>query len=284
MGVENPHYFTQKDLEPHLSLPPDCTWQRLVEQREVLAPKVLLDVLRYAKWFLAEEPGPNMYRRRELAREWFRIWEKQIPESLDILRDPRDFVASDKVMPFEEVANFLNKRQGASGVLFVAGAEGHAGHLHAASYMAGSVDYPVWVFEQDRYLLQKKRKAPFLPLAVRLSMWHYSPLAVLTVAPNRPPHLSEASHYANLFQRLGADFCFADEDDPHCEEKIKRGKPADFLIITHLPVERTTNRVKKLFDLEPAVKEESLNWIVRALLNGPKKQWYYMEPERLWEI
>lgn len=246
MGVEAPHYFTQKDLEPHLSLPAGCNWRTMIARQEVLAPAVLATVLKQAKDFLVTQPGPNLARRRQLAPPWLDYWLDKIENWFDLENSRPGFVCSYKLMTFNEVADFLKRNQlvESSGILFVAGAEGHEGHVRAAKYMAWHCQAPIWVFEQNSYLMKKERKLPFLPLEVRLSMWQRSPLSVLTVAPEKLPAVSESEHYLGLFKQLGARYCFADDRDPNREEKIKRGELADFLIISHLPVASTTERVE----------------------------------------
>lgn len=65
------------------------------------------------------------------------------------------------------------------------------------------------------------------------------------MSPIRPAGLLEKEHYQGLFDKLGVDYCFADKDDPLCEQKIIRGKYAWFLRIPHLRIASTTSRVER---------------------------------------
>jgi len=261
----NQDYLTQKDLlrkYPDL-LPKDCTWQRMLEKEEILAPSVLLKILTRAEQFLVETPGPNWELRHLLAPRWFGYWQELIWKKEKDYPKRAVYVKSDSSKPFEKVGKYLKhlKRTGSpymeGGVLFVAGAEGHEGHIYAASHMS-SYEFCIWVFEQDEYFVNKKRKAPYLPLPVRLSMWAHWGIDVVTVAPLRNPQVSEKDHYQALFNQTGAHYCFATEDDPNLQEKISRGKPNPIQImrrqiepvpiIPKLNVFSTSDRVSRLFD------------------------------------
>jgi hypothetical protein len=263
MTKEISRFLIQKDLQPRIEslLPPGCSWETLLSEGKALGPDRLLAILREAKALLETAPGPNLARRYDLAQGWFNCWFRLIQrERREEVDRPSLFIESHKLIPVDKVATYLAENQvlrNESGVLFVAGAEGHAGHFHAIRWMAdhlGSWPCPIWVFEQDSYLTKKERGSPFLPLVVRLSMWHYHPQArVITVAPERDMEVPEARHYKEIFDCLGVTFCFAEELDPLREEKIRRGEEASFLIIPHLPVEATAERVEKLF---PGAEED----------------------------
>ncbi|MFC1727105.1 hypothetical protein ACFL0Y_01150 [Patescibacteria group bacterium] len=249
--LKKPEYFTSFE-SPHL---PECAWQEMLTRREALSPQVLTRILHDAKDFLTNEPGPNLHNRRLIVPPWINYWQDQIWSSpLETYRESKPgFVHSEKLMPFSDMGDYLEEMEFESfaGVLFVVGAEGHAGHVHCANHMADKrvknwFIVPVWVFEQDSHMLRKERMAPFLPLEVRLSMWNYHRLKVITVAPEKKSGISDTDHYQELFDQLKARYCFASADDPNKDEKINRGETDINTVISMVKTERTSLRVSKL--------------------------------------
>jgi hypothetical protein len=271
MSTEAKRYFTQRDCDFRQYLPPECTWQEMIRTGEVIEPETLIKILLLAKNFLITAPGPNRAARSELVPPWYDQWWRLILDSQPEKK---------KLRPFTQVKPYLteNSLVDHSGVLFVAGAEGHEGHLHAASYMKENVLCTILAFEQDSYftIVGKERGAPFLPLEVRLSMWHYSPsVDLLTVLPERMLGVPEDEHYQALFEQLGARYCFAEAIDPNCEEKIARGEKVSFLVIPHLPVAPTTDRVEHLFpESEPLESTAEITKLI-ALLTPPRNDSFF---------
>lgn len=247
---EPPYYFTQKDLlhrYPDL-LPSNSSWPEMMERKEIFSPKILFAILQQAKEFLMNEPGLYKTDRQNLAPLWFDYWEELIKEKIGQREKAKsNFVQGLHLIQFNKVKSFLEGEGRDGGVLFVAGAEGHYGHVQAAKFMKMLVDTVVWAFEQDSYISAKDRRAPFLPLPVRLSMWDYFGIDIVTVSPEKDVNIPVNDHYKSLFDNLGAKYCFATEDDPNLDLKIQRGELALFLVIPKVRVETTTDRVQKLF-------------------------------------
>jgi len=162
MTPETPQFLTQADLLPKIEsfLPHGCSGEALLAEGKVFSPYRLSMILLEAKRLLQTAPGPNLTRRYSLAEGWYNSWLRTITSSIEE-RTKRTslFVESNKLMSEDKVSAYLLKNgvlEDESGVLFVAGAEGHAGHLHAARWMAeylGNWPCPIWVFEQDSYFL-----------------------------------------------------------------------------------------------------------------------------------
>lgn len=288
MGVEISRFLTESDLQPHIKdFLAESSWEMMISEGVVFGPNRLREILRKARRLLETAPGPNLATRYELAQGWFSYWNQLISDKAEEMPDGQSpFVKSAKLMPVDNVVAYLagsSYRHHESGVLFVAGAEGHEGHLHAAKWMTdhlGSWPCPIWVFEQNSYFAVKERGLPFLPLLVRLSMWHYYPgLRIITVAPERRAGVPEATHYQEIFDHLGATYCFAEELDPHRKEKVGRGEPAPFLVIPHLPVEATTTRVERLLDWDGDKDEETIADRIRELLkwSAPPRDSRFLE-------
>lgn len=244
MRAERPKYFC--DFESaHL---PDITWNELIAQHKVFAPWVIRQVLQEAKEFLMTEEGPHLDRRKRLSSEWLDPWiDKILPRQT--VRGNK-IVSSNKIMPIKEIRRYLIESDNYpnSGVLNVAGAEGHQGHLFAARYMADKGFFPIWIFEQNNYFDNKKREAPFLPLELRLSMWAcYFKQGIMTVAPYRKEGVSFQDHYQEVFNLTGARYSLATIKDPNLGQKTSRGDYHPDLIIPYIDTARTTDRVRRLF-------------------------------------
>jgi len=214
--------------------------QEILESGEPIDRKTLSEFLTRANQFLTTEPGPHLTQRREYSTDWLKWWVEYIKVA-GIDRRPA------LLLPINRIRRYIDPDT-RSGVLFAGGLEGHRGHLWAVNWMLSFVK-PILLFEQDEYLAGKDRQAPFLPLAVRISMWsRYSPDLTISVLPQRNPAVTESEHYKALFDATGADYCFVTEGDPHQEEKRARGKDANFTLIPNLFTPRTTERVQKLLE------------------------------------
>ena len=161
MTQEHREFFTNFE-SPHM---PNVGWQEIVAEHKVIEPARLIAILRDAKTFLITAPGPNLERRKILVPNWFNYWFGRIIFDRAPSQYPvgNDFTHSVKLAGYEEVAErLLWHRTKESGLLNLAGAEGHDGHIFAAKYMAERV-YTIWAFEQDQYFQTqtKLRGAPF---------------------------------------------------------------------------------------------------------------------------
>ncbi len=213
-------------------------WRKILEIGEPVDRKSLQDFLTSANEFLTREPGPHLAERREYSIDWLRWWS-------EFIKAQRTDQRPGLLLPIEHIRRYKDPDI-ITGVLFAGGMEGHRGHRHAVNWMLSFVR-PVLLLEQDEYLASKERKAPFLPLNIRLSMWSfYSPDLIISVLPKRNPEVSEKDHYQTIFDATGAEYCFATEGDPNQEEKRVRGKPATFTLIPYAPAAPTTFRVQRL--------------------------------------
>jgi len=256
---EAPKYFTQEDLLPRIEhlLPPDCSWPQMIAANEVIAPRLLLPILEEACDFLVTESGPNLANRQFTAPAWFGYWQREVRQHLSLSESKPGYIHSGKLCNFWFVNRYLKERRlnEVSGMLFGAGLEGHAGHIWAVNWIGssrtllGQLLLAVLAFEQDSYFTIKDRGQPFLPLEVRLSMWHFSRAGLMTVSPERRPDVPLNLFYDYLFWKSGARYCFADEEDPYCVQKINRGAQDIDTRIPHWPVEATTQRVEELIHL-----------------------------------
>lgn len=214
------------------------SWREILETGEPIDRKTLLDFLTSAKEYLTNEPGPHLAERRQYAYDWLNWW-IAFMKAQDMRSRPA------LLLPIEQIRRYQDPDT-KTGVLFAGGMEGHRGHRQAINWMLGFVK-PILLLEQDDYLVSKARKSPFLPLSVRLSMWgYYSPDLRISVLPKRNPEVSERDHYQAIFDKTGADYCFATEGDPYQEEKRARGLPAGFTLIPYTPTAPTTDRVQRL--------------------------------------
>ena len=265
MSAENTvRYFSNFESEAL----PKVTWQEMLDERVVIAPQNVIEALQEAEQLLITHPGPNLERRKRLAPEWFSYWEnllKKYPRESGIELIP----SGNKLVKFENLSDLLAMIYPSekTGMLFVAGAEGHKGHIHAAKYMAGVVLVTIWGFEQDEYMQRKDRQAPFLTLPLRLSMWFYEPaLTHLTVLPKNTRGIADNDHYNDLFIRSGAKYFFVHEKDPYRTEKLARGEQDLDRTITHpFPLQSTTEAVEELTPGTMSI-EEITNLFVRQNL------------------
>ena len=225
-------------------------WQEILETGEPVDRKSLLDFLTGAKEFLISEPGPHLAERQAFSYDWLRWWTAYINNKK---ADQRPAL----LLPLAHIRRYKDPDI-RCGVLFAGGMEGHRGHRNAINWMLSFVE-PIILLEQDEYLASKERKAPFLPLNVRLSMWSfYSPHLIISALPKRNPEVSEKDHYQAIFNATQAEYCFAAEGDPNREEKRARGKAAGFTLIPYTPTAPTTFRVQKL-DSEPSESDDFLS-------------------------
>lgn len=143
---------------------PECTWQELLSEGKAISPSFLVRILEDAKKFLITEAGPNLGRRQFLVPKWLDYWIDWLSAIRSEEYGATEFVRSERLVPFESVKRLLEETGQIrnSGVLFLAGGEGHPGHVFAANYMRRKwVDYnqlfSVWAFEQEPYLAKKPR-------------------------------------------------------------------------------------------------------------------------------
>ena len=229
-------------------------WEELLRQRKALSPFILAQVLRELCDFLTHAPGSNLHRRSHLVPGWLQWWVVQLRNakySIPYFDEQKTLFSNPHMVEFEKVPQEINKIGRSAGVLFVAGAEGHWGHVEAFDYMEKYV-LPIWIFEQDAYLKRKKRKAPFIPLEVRLSMWAWIRKGLFTVSPAHTGRNTDEGHYQYLFNQTRAQYSFSDEQDPNVKEKINRGRPASFTTIPHVDVASTSEMVLRLRDDDEA--------------------------------
>ena len=234
--------FTKEDILPGI------TWQEMLSARMYIGPRPLLRFLSEAKTWLIEEEGPNLINRILYVPGWLDLWIKLLRKkqeiSDEIIYDPEVNVAT----PFGEVAELIerNGRIG-SGIIFMAGGEGHGGHRYAIDYMKRDLKYSVLALEEDVYNeTHKVRGGNFLPLEVRISMWLHYGVRCVTVLPTQEEGIDINTHYQSLFAQSGAERFAFTASDPDAWEKRQRGNP---LIIPHRDTEiGTTDRVKRLME------------------------------------
>lgn len=213
-------------------------WQDMLEENRPVKPLALKYFLGQAERFVTTEPGPNLQVRRDSAPDWLGWWNMFL-EFAETEKNKRAILA-----PLNRVN--LAVEDNSAGVLFVGGAEGHGGHRMAVDWVSSYVK-PILLFEQDGYLKVKEREKPFLPLGVRFSMWsYYNPDLVISVIPKKEQGMSDKEHYQEVFNKTGAEYCFATEGDPNQGEKRRRGKQAYFTLVPYLDVPSTSLRVKRL--------------------------------------
>ncbi|KKR30838.1 hypothetical protein A2715_01920 [Candidatus Woesebacteria bacterium RIFCSPHIGHO2_01_FULL_39_32] len=264
MGAERTEqYFHSFDSDAL----PSVDWQEMLDKRVVFAPQNILAALKEAEQLLVSHPGPNLERRKVLAPEWFGYW-KDLLIAFPYESDTGLMFSGDKLVKFEDLSRLLESRykDENTGMIFVAGAEGHKGHIHAAKYMASVVPVTVWGFEQDEYMQRKARKAPFLPLQLRLSMWFYEPTVThLAVLPSNLSGLPDNDHYNELFIMAGVKYFFVHEKDPYLSQKLVRGgQDLDRTIRHPFHILSTTEAVQELM---PEVSlEEIYYYLVRQNL------------------
>ena len=237
---------------------PTITWQEILDKGIVFAPDNVLTTLKEAEELLITHPGPNLERRKVLAPEWFGYWKNLLTAS-PYESDKGLVTSKDKLVKFEKLSGLLETkyRDENTGMIFVAGAEGHKGHVHAAKYMAGVVPVTIGGFEQDEYMQRKARKAPFLSLQLRLSMWFYEPtITHLTVLPRNVQDIPDNDHYNELFLNSGAKYFFVHEKDPYLTEKLARGKQ-DLERTIHHPYPEL-NITEEVQEIMPEVSLEEL--------------------------
>jgi hypothetical protein len=242
MTAENESRYLHSFESEHIS---PISWVEMLDRGVVLAPHKVLLALEQAEKFLVTTPGPNLQRRKVLAPEWFGYWKRKL-ENQDVESEDGLVSSADKLVKFDEIARFLFSKYGdeRTGMSFVAGAEGHKGHVYAAKYMARVVPVTIWGFEQDEYMQRKDRKAPFLSLPLRLSMWvHEGTLTHLTVLPRNTRDLPDNDHYNELFVHSGVKYFFVHEKDPYLTEKLARGEQDLDRTISHDFTDLSTTEV-----------------------------------------
>lgn len=221
MTSEQDKYF--RHFKPENVQLPNVSWEEMIDRKVVFGPTLLRKVLSEANDYLTTAEGPNLERRKVIVPPWFDYWRDLLVFTPEWTEEGL-IDSGNKLQYFENIKEILSLQPNkTSGGLFVAAAEGHAGHIHAAEYMSGEVDVVVWGFEQESYMLGKPRGGSFLPLEVRLSMWFYMKnIDILTVIPEIDEGTGVNEHYDSLFEQLGIDVMFYDENDPYAELKSRR--------------------------------------------------------------
>lgn len=219
-------------------------YRQMIANSQVISQHVLADELKSALQYLTTTPGEHLKDRQRTAPDWLAWW----IDFLDRGDSSHDlFTPSSKLLSIDQIEESLKRKGGTSGLLFVAGAEGHVGHRFSGYWMKKHVDHTIWLFEQEDYLKNKTREGSFLPLEIRLSMWNYHPdIGMIGVSTTADVEDNINNHYQTLFNHTGADYCFATEDDPNHNSKIQRGKRTWFTTIPLLKTPSTTDMVRKL--------------------------------------
>ena len=265
---QEPVYFTKHDLLgvfPDL-LPEGMNWQEMLVQGKVYSPTVVSAAIAKAWEFLRSQPGPHQSERAYLAERWFGSWHRIFRFPGQVNGFGGNYVSSAKVLPFDRVYKAPDVEK--ARILFMGGGAGHEGHQHLVreaantlrtSWLGGPV---VVCLEPDSYFTRpeviKPRKGRFLPLELIVSMWsHYPWSDLVTVSPDKPAGEGMGAFYERIFEELvgGPDrgYCLAQAEDENREAKIRRGRGATLasgayspLVISHLPVARTSFRVSQL--------------------------------------
>lgn len=247
MSAEHKGKYIKHFTSEHI---PPLTWQEMLETGETIRPQILALILAEARNDLLTIPGPNLERRQKHVPEWFDYWINLCDESSNKMMSNHNR----KLYPFDEVSGLLNQRGNTpSGILMLAGGEGHKGHLKAAQIMKRKIKTVIFAFEEPEYLEKHKERGEFLPLTVRLSMWNLNPnVSLLTTLPLNRYEAVVDDHYKSLFERSGASMQFVEDEDPHLSLKKSRiieGFPMGYNVYQHELGIRTSTGVKKL--LEP---------------------------------
>jgi len=268
-------YLTQEDLRAYLP----GSFNEVGIDEFLLDPTLidfqqLLVLLQTANDVIFDTPGPHQNQRQKLVGGWLWYWQELV-KSVEIQsyhpnsfyqRLPNKKAQLSRAVPFELLKTEIDRFSWITGVLFVAGAEGHEGHRFAVEYMSQQAQVsPILIFEPDNNFqaLNKARGLPLIPLPYRLAMWSYfSDIFRMTVCPTYPDDLvlpgGLDSFYQKVFNDTGALRCFAHQLDPHRETKIRRGEYQPTNIIPDYPAEPTTSRVYKLLGQSEGGDEELL--------------------------
>ena len=224
--------------------------EELISQGKILGISMLSEVMNLALVQLVTTAGPHMNNRKEGVVSWVLWWAKFLEQN----KDPKgkmELVQSGNIATLEEIKDRIDGLQGeeTSGVLLMAAGEGTEGHRFAVDWMRGHVYFPILLLENvDYFHRHPDRRKPFLPLAVRLSMW--PAYGVMTgLVPDKPEAEDENTFYRRLVrEQLGAHYSFSGSKDPNKQDKEKRGRYQSWF--TEIPESddpRTSERVERLF-------------------------------------
>src|SRR3989339_1775471 len=147
--------------------------EELISQGKILGISMLSEVMNLALVQLVTTAGPHMNNRKEGVVSWVLWWAKFLEQN----KDPKgkmELVQSGNIATLKKIKDRIDGLQGeeTSGVLLMAAGEGTEGHRFAVDWMRGHVYFPILLLENvDYFHRHPDRRKPFLPLAVRLSMW-----------------------------------------------------------------------------------------------------------------
>jgi len=238
-------------------IPIELRWQHMLETGETIPPQQLAPIFAEAKHDLMTVPGPNSDKRQALVPDWFDYW-------ISLCTNYEGESAKRKLFEFGQIKSELEEKSWLmSGLLMLAGGEGHRGHRDAASIMQSKVSIVIFAFEEPEYLEQHKQRGEFLPLEVRLSMWNLCPkVHILSVLPPKPINISTEAHYELLYKTSGASMQFVENRDPYLKLKqVRRNSGIGFgtnVYESDFADLRTTDYVEKLMpdiDIEDMLSE-----------------------------
>lgn len=233
---------------------PECyqgiSVEEMLDKQIVVHPAILHQALSEALVYLRTAPGPNLERRKILAEEWLTPWITIFAREVKPVKG-HELIRSYGVFTFERIKEYMHESMKSirSGLIFMAGAEGHPGHIWAMQHIRNTHAYPVVLaIDQPEVVEAKSRGGVFLPGWMRYSMWALSPYVdAVTQIPTRPENVNAAQFYNDIARQLDPAYFFATIGDKHFQEKVARSRlQADFLGIPPLPTESTTFRVESL--------------------------------------
>jgi glycerol-3-phosphate cytidylyltransferase-like family protein len=228
------------NFRPELSEKQMPSLDHILTTGEPVAKNELIKFLVAANSYLINTPGPNQERRQKLSNSWLKHW-------INLLINMDDAIHG-RIVTIDNLHKIVSQNQSegeSTSVLFAGGFEGHIGHVSCLNHMLECINHPIVLLERDEYVGNKERRHPFLPLEVRLSMTaYYSNRLIVSVLPKPDESIESTNHYNEIFQVIGAEYCFAESGDPLATLKRSRGKDAEFTLIPHVDTPSTTERVK----------------------------------------
>lgn len=254
-------YFNQSHWEA--GLPSWLNPELMMEEGIILPRNRLWKILQRAEKFLITAPGDNLNVRKKFVPEWLGKWgeilQPEWPWPNEV--EKGGFVQTQNILPWKKLG-WVVEKENASGMLTglatMAGGEGHRGHIFFLEQMKktlGNNGVAVLALEADEYMRSKARKAPFLPLPLRMSMWIYAGYNYVTMMPERPKGLVTdvqiEAFYRSKFGDSRCDYSFATRDEPSpavASAKAKRGKVDLDTLLPSLTTISTSKLVQQLID------------------------------------
>lgn len=230
-------------------------WEEMTKMGVAMAPGYLGLLLSEAERFYVTEVGEYL----NLRQTWDLVWLKNWVDYYQQFDDGEKWQKAERFVGWQKLPERVKswQEQGYTvGILTLSNGGGTEGHKHALRWMKNHVDKVVWGFERESFSSRHKGELPFLPLEMRLSMWHWwreaggVQIDALSVLPEAPTDESELNwHYRGLMTDVGVDYCFGTEGDPNFLDKIARGRrQSRFTIIPALDGLSTGEMSRKLFD------------------------------------